>query len=340
MTTSYNPLKRRADYSDSAEDRPLGLLDEELSNPLVYIGSFLTGKDFSTFLTAALSSRHVKDHALRTYLVNAFVATSESMTDRCNTFLSNIDTQPPNIVAILNHTSTTSKQAIEMLQNHLYPNLPQIMKAVSEWSVLLDYCELLPLLLSKARLKNQDGPIQPLWIVGAGKFGSTESPAILSVPSQSWRPEFLFLGEKWMVDYPREHTDLGYMFGEVISDEPIDHRVAVLSWKDGNYLARMHGRVDFAGGMMGCQEWPFDHDVVDTCCLFWVPKAYKESLMGENARLAIENSESLKWMWKATKFDNNMLAIMEVNDETIPDDHMDGFFERITKLMIEVEQWL
>eukprot|EP00985_Skeletonema_marinoi_P023264 scaffold15375_cov132-Skeletonema_marinoi.AAC.1 len=74
----------------------------------------------------------------------------------------------------------------------MHPSLPRIMNAVSEWSALLDYYELLPLRLSKARL-SQDEPIQPLWIVGAGEFGSTNSPSILSVPSQTWRPELIFL---------------------------------------------------------------------------------------------------------------------------------------------------
>mmetsp|Transcript_22071 Transcript_22071/g.31556 ORF Transcript_22071/g.31556 Transcript_22071/m.31556 type:complete len:93 (+) Transcript_22071:533-811(+) len=92
--------------------------------------------------------------------------------------------------------------------------------------------------------------------------------------------------------------------------------------------------------MMAYHDWPFDSEVDTSCSLVWVPKAYKESLLGENARRTFENSESLKWMWKATKFDNNMLTIMAVNHETIPGDHMDGFFERIIKLMIAVEQWL
>lgn len=338
MTTLHAPNKRKADDNGSVEDCPLGLLDEQLSNPLVYIGSFLTGKDFSTFLTTAISSRHVKDHALRTHLASVFVAICESMADRCNKFLSNIDA-PPSIVAILNDRSTTSKQSIETLHNYLYPNLPQIMKAVFEWSVLLDYCEFIPLRLSKARLA-QDGPIQPLWIVGEGKFGSTNSPAILSVPSQNWRPELLFMGEKWMVDCPREDTNLCVSFGEIMPDEYTEPDAAVMSWKDGDYLARMHQLVDFAGGMMAYHDWPFDSEVDTSCSLVWVPKAYKESLLGENARRTFENSESLKWMWKATKFDNNMLTIMAVNHETIPGDHMDGFFERIIKLMIAVEQWL
>lgn len=147
------------------------------------------------------------------------------------------------------------------------------------------------------------------------------------------------MGEKWMVDCPRDHSDMTYMFGEAISDDPIDHKAAVMSWKDAYYLAHTVGRVDFAGGMFACHEWPFDNE--GRCSsLIWVPKAYKESLMGESARRAMENSDSVKWMWKATKFDNNMLTIMEVDDETIPGDHMDGFFERIIKLLIEVEQWL
>ena len=108
MKTSGNTLKRKA--HDGGEDFQLGLLDEELKNPLVYMGSYLTGKDFSTFLLTALSSREVKDHALCTHLVSAFVAIQKSMTDRCNDFLSNNDA-PPSIVALLKDKSanTTAK---------------------------------------------------------------------------------------------------------------------------------------------------------------------------------------------------------------------------------------
>ena len=45
-------------------------------------------------------------------------------------------------------------------------------------------------------------------------------------------------------------------------------------------------------------------------------------------------------MMKGTKWDNNMLAIMDIRDSVIPEDHMDGFYERIIKLMIEVEKWM
>mmetsp|Transcript_25126 Transcript_25126/g.37984 ORF Transcript_25126/g.37984 Transcript_25126/m.37984 type:complete len:295 (-) Transcript_25126:234-1118(-) len=240
MTTT---LKRKAnDNGDAGEDCQLSLLDGQLGNPLVYIGSFLTGKDFSTFLLAAISSRHVKDHALRTHLVGVFVDINKSMTDRCNIFLSNI-AAPPAMVSLLNDRSTNLKQAIDTLKNHLYPNLPRIMKAVSEWSALLDYCELLPLRLSKARL-TQDEPIQPLWIVGAGEFGSTNSPSILSVPSQTWRPGLVFLGEKWM---GRHHLQY-YISSHLFSSESIAHGAAVMSWKDGDYLAHMHREVDITAG--------------------------------------------------------------------------------------------
>jgi len=43
-------------------------------------------------------------------------------------------------------------------------------------------------------------------------------------------------------------------------------------------------------------------------------------------------------MLKKTKFDNNMLPIMQIYDENIPEDHMDGFYERIIKLIVEAEQ--
>lgn len=333
MKTSGNALKSKA--HDGGEDCQLGLLGEELKNPLVYMGSYLTGKEFSTFLSAALSSREVKDHALCTHLASAFVAIHKSMTDRCNVFLSNIDT-PPSIVALLKDRSAISKQEIETLQNYMYPNLSRIMRTVFEWSTLLDYCELVPLRLSKARL-TQEGPIQPLWIVGAGEFGSTKSPSILSVPSQSWRPELLFLGEKWMVDYPRDRPNLTHYFAMMDWSGMIENGVAVMSWKDADYLAHMHKAVDIEAGMMVAHEFGFD-----TRCsnLNWISKAYAESLTGAGARRAFENAESLKWMAKGTKFDNNMLAIMDINDETIPGDHMDGFYERIVKLMVEVEKWI
>ena len=334
MTTT---LKRKAnDSGDAGEDCQLSLLDEQLGNPLVYVGSFLTGKDFSTFLSAAISSRHVKvkDHALRTHLVGVFVDINKSMTDRCNIFLSNI-AAPPAMVSLLNDRSTNLKQAIDTLKNHLYPNLPRIMKAVSEWSALLDYCELLPLRLSKARL-TQDEPIQPLWIVGAGEFGSTKSLSILSVPSQTWRPELLFQGEKWMVG--RCVTWAFELFD--LSSDPVEKGAAVMSWKDGDYLAHMHGEVDIAAGWNVYHEFPLDFEDGLDSMLFWIPKAFAESPIGENVRVALGNLESLKWMLKGTKFDNNMLAIMDIQDHHIPEDHMDGFYGRIIKLMVEAEQWM
>ena len=332
-------LKRKAnDSGDTSEDCQLSLLDEQLGNPLVYIGSFLTGKDFSTFLSASISSRHVKDHALRTHLVSVLVDIHKSMTDRCNIFLSNI-AAPTTMSSLFNDRSTNLKQAIDTLRNYMYPNLPRIMNAVSEWSALLDYCELLPLRLSKARL-DQDGPTQPLWIVGAGEFGSTNSPSILSVPSQPWRPELIFLGEKWMVDYSQQHPNLDHYFlMSPWTSESIEHGVAVMSWKDGGYLAHMHRAVDITAGMVVNHEFPVRDDDPGSL-LNWIPKAYVESLMGGNIRVVLGKSESLKWMLKGTKFDNNMLAITQIKDEFIPEDHMDGFYGRIIKLMVEAEQWM
>lgn len=345
MKTPHNTLKRKA--HDGGEDCQLGLLDEELKNPLVYMGSYLTGKDFSTFLLTALSSRQVKDHALRTHLVSALVAIHKSMTDRCNDFLSTIDA-PSGIVDLLKDRAANSKQEIETLQNYVYPNVPRVMRVVSEWGVLLDYCEVIPLRLSEARLA-QEGPIQPLWIVGAGEFGSSKSPAILSVPSQAWRPELLFLGEKWMNDCFRscEEGPVCHYF----NDETVVRMPAVLSLKDSDSLARMD--VDFAGGMVPYYEWPkSEHDIDENGnytenyyynTLYWLPKAYKESTVGEDERREIENAECLKWMTKGTEFDNDMIAVMDIVDKSlarIPSDHMDGFYERIAKLLIEVENWL
>ncbi len=272
----------------------------------------------------------MKDHALRTHLVSAFVAINKSMTDRCNIFLSTIET-PPDMVALLKDRSANSKQEIETLQNYVYPNLPRIMRAVSEWSVFLDYCELVPLRLSEARFP-QEGPIKPLWIV--------------SVPSQSWRPELIFLGDKWI-----NNCCWGYEPGsdtQHCNHETIGSLVAVLSLKDSDLLARMD--VDFAGGMVPYCDWPkTEHEIDENgshtqdCSyntLYWLPKAYKESTVGEDDRREIENAECLKWMTKGTEFDNNIIASMTSYDERIPSDHMDGFYERIAKLLIEVENWL
>jgi hypothetical protein len=343
MKTSHNnTLKRKA--HDGGEDCQLSLLDEELKNPLVYMGSYLTGKDFSTFLSTALSSREVKDHALRTHLVSAFVAIHKSMTDRCNIFLSTIDA-PSAIVTLLKDRSANLKQEIETLQYFMYPNLPRIMRAVSEWSVFLDYCELFPLRLSEARFP-QEGSVQPLWIIGAGEFEPTKSPAILSVPSQSWRPELIFLGDKWINNCYwgcEPGSDRQHCFRETIGS-----LVAVLSLKDGDLLARMNA--DFADGMVPYQEWPkTEHEIdengshTDSGCyntLYWLPKAYKESTVGEDDRHEIENAECLKWMTKGTEFDNNIIASMTSYDERIPSDHMDGFYDRIAKLLVEIENWL
>lgn len=142
----------------------------------------------------------------------------------------------------------------------MYQNLGVIMKAVSEWSVLLDYCEQIPTRLSKKRMPQDEEPIRPLWIIGAGKFGSTESPSILSVPNQSWRPELLFLGEKWMVDFPRDRPNLTYFFGmaaPLLSEEvAIEDSAAILSWKDEGFLAHMHRAVDIEAGMVVYHEFP------------------------------------------------------------------------------------
>ena len=349
MKTSHNTLKRKAHDGGGEDCCQLGLLDEELKNPLVYMGSYLTGKDFSTFLSTALSSREVKDHALRTHLVSAFIAMNKSMTDRCNIFLSTIDA-PSGIVALLKDRADNSKQEIETLQNYMYPNVPRIsiVRAVSEWSVFLDYCELFPLRLSEARLL-QDGPIKPLWIVGAGNFqpiNSINSPAIISVPSQSWRPELLFLAEKWIADcYHRYGYEEGPLFFQ-FNNEPIGSLAAVLSLKDSDSLARMD--VDFAGGEVPFCDWPSYEEIdlngyVSTNTLHWMPKAYKESTVGENDRRLIENTESLEWMTKGTESDNNMIALMHFCDDSLarmPVDHMDSFYERIAKLLVEVENWI
>eukprot|EP00985_Skeletonema_marinoi_P033489 scaffold41450_cov161-Skeletonema_marinoi.AAC.1 len=46
--------------------------------------------------------------------------------------------------------------------------------------------------------------------------------------------------------------------------------------------------------------------------------------MGVHVRLALENSESLDWMLKGTKFDTTTcLPLCKIKDEGIPEDHME-----------------
>eukprot|EP00985_Skeletonema_marinoi_P016386 scaffold8797_cov83-Skeletonema_marinoi.AAC.1 len=209
--------------------------------------------------------------------------------------LSNI-AAPPAMVSLFNDRSTNLKRAIE-LQN-MHPSLPRIMNAVSEWSALLDYCELLPLRLSKARL-TQDEPIQPLWIVGGGEFGSTNSPSILSVPSQTWRPELIFLGEKWMVDYPLEHPNLDHYFlMSPWTSESIEHGVdgcdVLERWRLlGTYAPSRRYCCRIFAGMVVNHEFPVRGDDPGSL-LNWIPKAYVESLMGGNIRVVLGKSKSLK----------------------------------------------
>lgn len=44
-------------------------------------------------------------------------------------------------------------------------------------------------------------------------------------------------------------------------------------------------------------------------------------------------------MAQGTELDNNMLASIELNDEVIPQDHMQYFSNGIIELMEEVERW-
>jgi hypothetical protein len=142
-----------------------------------------------------------------------------------------------------------------------------------------------------------------------------------------------------MVDFPRRYRNL-IVIAPCINDD-IEQGVAVMSWKDGGYLGHMHRHADIAAGNVVCHEFPVSDDVEDHCSyLNWIPKAFAESPVGASVRNAIGNSESLKWMMKGTKFDNNMIAIIEIDNESIPEDHMEGFYDRIITLMAEVEQWM
>ena len=351
-----NAIKHKAPNSvtnESTLDHPDGgnfsllLFDEELSNPLVSVGNYyLSGKDISTFFTAVISSRDLQHDRLclhQSFVVGTFVEMFERVTDRCTNFLLSIDA-PNTLVELLHDRSSNLKSTIMTLQDMMYQNLSVIMKAVSEWSVLLDYCEQIPTRLSKKRMPQDEEPIRPLWIIGAGKFGSTESPSILSVPNQSWRPELLFLGEKWMVDFPRDRPNLSYFFcmAPLLSDEvAIEDSAAILSWKDEGFLAHMHRAVDIEAGMVVYHEFPVSSlGDEEGCCLNWVSQAYSKTFLGASTRVALGKSEKLKWMMNGTKWDNNMLAIMDIKNDCIPEDHMNLFYDRMIKLMVEVEIWI
>ena len=153
-----------------------------------------------------------------------------------------------------------------------------------------------------------------------------------------------------MVDYPRERPNLNYIGDGAGFDWMVEKGAAVMSWKDDGYLRHMHRVVDLdAGNVVVVHDSDVtEYDEEEDCCLvseegsclFWIPKAYAETPMGGSTREALENSESLKWMTKGTVFDNNMLAIMEIEDNSISGNHMSGFYERVIKLLVEVEKWI
>lgn len=313
------------------------LFDDEFSDALVHVGSFWTGRELSSFFSAALSSGTVREGG-------AFGKSCEGvlrrLAERCDAFLGSVGA-PDEMRGLLKSGSEGLLVAIDQLSSS---SLPSCVKQLSEWCALLDYCELTPLRLSRSRLK-QDEPIRPLWIVGAGTFeipgGRGASDSILSVPSQTWRPELLYLGEKWMVDHPRAKASLSSCFFMDPSDlvEDIGRSAAVLSWNAFGYLEDMHNLHDIGAGMLVYHKHPLGSEEEDACFLNWVSRPFSEAMIGRFVRMAFEKEGGLEWMARGTKWDNNMLAIVQVDDRFVPEDHMDGFGERVVGLLKEVDKW-
>lgn len=316
------------------------LYDEAFPNDLfIRVGGYWTGKELSTYLLAAAASQKIRDcgdgnDVKGSHLITSAKGIIRCIGQRCLAFLDSISAPDSmkNIVKdwmgdVINNGLSTSKPI-------------DFMQSISKWCGLVDYCESTPLRLSEARLE-QDQPIKPLWIVGAGEFSQPNSelavsPCILSVPNETWRPELIFLGEKWMGE-----TSLDYSFMMDFTDmvQNIGHTAAVMSWKDGRYLSYAHQRIDIAAGMIAFHLWPNNQND-DGSFLNWLSKEFCESMMASYAgiRRALGSSH-LKWMVDGTKWDNNMLASVEINDTHIPNDHMVKFGERILKLLKEVDQW-
>merc|ERR1712176_1348969 len=95
------------------------------------------------------------------------------------------------------------------------------------------------------------------------------------------------------------------------------------------------------GGMMPYHSFPLDETESGDkiCTLNWLPKALCEAMIGRFIHKAIENSDELNWMVDAASWDNNMLAVLEINEICIPRDHMSRFGDRIIRLMKQVDNW-
>ena len=184
-----------------------------------------------------------------THLMSTTKGITLNLASRCTTFLKEIDA-PNSMTSLLNDRLTDTMNEVTTT------GFINSMKQLSEWFAFLDYCERSPLHYSASRgFKEEDGTIHPLWMVGRGVFD--ESPSVLSVPSETWCPELLFLAEKWMVDFYQANPALKsffYMVGAGLgmdhpSGDDIDHCAAVMSWNDPHYLEKIHKKYDIAVGI-------------------------------------------------------------------------------------------
>ena len=258
------------------EDPPLiavsSSYDEMLpADIVVRVGSYWSGKDLSTYLLAvsADDSKHFHRSATTIKLLTC-------LGERCIKFLDSVDA-PASMKALL---KTRMVDAIHQIGGH---SSKVYMRVVSEWCAFLDYCEVVPLRLSESRLE-QEKPIKPLWIVGAGEFRAPDaepSPAILSVPSETWFPELIYLGEKWMVDVPESTPNLSRRVATISAfyENNIDCAAAVLSWKDSKYLDHIHHIYDISGSIVS-HEFMLRHsnNVHYTCRLNWLSKIICENI--------------------------------------------------------------
>jgi len=297
----------------------------------------------STYVIAASASTMLRDKSssdntmsgevVGTHLMSTTKGITLNLASRCTTFLNKIDA-PNSMKSLLNDRLTDTMNEVTTT------GFINSMKQLSEWFAFLDYCERSPLRYSASRgFKEEDGTIHPLWMVGRGVFD--ESPSVLSVPSETWCPELLFLAEKWMVDFYQANPTLrGFLMGGagLGMDHPlgddIDHCAAVMSWNDPHYLEKIHKKYDIAAGMMAYHKYPIiedeEEDSGEDCYLNWVSKTFCD--INPTIRESLGRSK-LKWMMDGTEYDNDMLATVQINRACIPANHMDKFGERIIRAM-------
>ena len=139
---------------------------ETQSDILLHISSYWSGKDLSTYLVAVSASKVMCSH--KTSTIPSLI---KCIGKRCLHFLDGVNA-PDTMKSLVS-------ERMDGAINHFFSLQKQYMKLVSEWCALIDYCELTPLRLSEARLK-QDKPIKPLWVVGAGVF---QAPPLDNEPS-------------------------------------------------------------------------------------------------------------------------------------------------------------